>query len=212
MAGFNMFEIDNPFNNIMTKIFDVVLLNFLFLVCSIPVITIGASASALYCMTMKMVDDREAGIIKGFFKAFRENFRKSVPMTLMLIVCMALLMADLHILGQTDNSVSMIMYGGCVALLIAVGAVACYAFPLLAKFENTVKGTLVNAAKIAATHLIQTLIILLINSIPVIWILVSPETFAPVFIIWVLTGTGAAAYVNSIFLVKIFDKLSAAKS
>lgn len=208
MAKVNLFEADNPFNSVMTKIFDVILLNLLFLVCSIPVITIGASATALYYVTMKMVQNREGGIIKSFFRAFRDNFRQSMPLTLILGVCMALLVADLHILGSSENSTAMIMYGGCVALLLAAGAVAGYVFPLLSRFENTVKGTIINAAKIAVTHLPQTAVILLVNSIPLIWTLVSPETFAPVFIIWIFVGMGAAAFVNSFLLVKIFDKLS----
>ncbi|MGN0405821.1 MAG: YesL family protein [Bariatricus sp.] len=208
MAKFNMFQTDNPFNIVMTKIFDVVLLNALFLLCSIPIITIGASATALYYMMMKLVKDEEGAIIKGFFKAFKDNFRQSVLSTLLLALGFAALLADLHILKDSRSSAAMIMYGGCLVLLAAAGAVAGYVFPLIARFENTVKGTLVNAAKIAASHLPQTVAILIINSAPIIWTLVSPETFAPVFIIWIFVGMGAAAFLNSLMLVGIFGKLS----
>ncbi|MGN0406088.1 MAG: YesL family protein [Bariatricus sp.] len=206
MAKFNPFQVDNPFNNFMTKVFDVVLLDILFLIGCIPIITAGASASALYYMTMKMVRDEEGGIIKGFFGAWKENLKKSIPIFLIFAAGVSILLMDLHILKESSSSMSMIMYGGCVTLLIAMGAVVGYVFPLLAKFENTVKGTIITAAKIAVTHLPQTFLILVINCIPLIWTMVSPETFAPVFIIWILIGIGAAAYLNSVFLVGIFDE------
>lgn len=208
MAKFNMFQVDNPFNNFMTKVFDVVLLNALFLLCSIPIVTMGASATALYYVMLKLVRDEEGGILKEFFRAWKENLKQSVPMFLIFAVFAGILMADLHILKGSDSSAAMIMYGGCVALLLALGAVAGYAFPLLVRFENTVKGTIVNAGKIAVTHLPQTFLILLINLVPVLWVLISPETFAPVFVIWLVIGSGLAAYLNSIFLVNIFEKLA----
>ncbi|MGN0331756.1 MAG: YesL family protein [Lachnospiraceae bacterium] len=208
MSKLNIFQLDNPFNSIMTKIFDIVLLNALFLLCSIPVITLGASVSALYYMMLKMVRDEESGIIKGFFKAFKENVRQSIPLTMLLFVCAGLLLTDLHILRGTESHAAMIMYGGCIALILAVGAVFGYIFPLLSRFENTIKGTIVNAAKIAVTYLPQTICILFINSIPIIWTMVSPETFAPVFVIWLFVGSGVAAYLNSLLLIRIFDKIS----
>ncbi len=204
--GSGMFQQDNTFNNIMTKIFDVVLLNVLWLIGCLPIITIGASTTALYYMTMKMVRDEEGGITKGFIRSFKENFRQSVPLTLMFLVFVGVLAADFHILGSSGENSSSMMYGICITILIIGGAVFGYVFPLLAKFENTVRNTLSNAARIALTHLWQTAVIVVLNLLPVIWLLVSPETFAKVFWIWFFAGTGASAYINSMLLVKIFDK------
>lgn len=99
------------------------------------------------------------------------------------------------------------MYGFCVALGIVCAAVFSYVFPLLAKFENTIKATFGNAARLAASHIGQTLVITAVNLLPLIWFLISPQTFSAIFWIWVFVGGGVQAFVNSLLLVKIFDRL-----
>lgn len=102
----------------------------------------------------------------------------------------------------------------CTASVIVLGiicaAVFSYVFPLLAKFENTVKKTFENGARLAASHIGQTLVITVVNLFPVLWFLISPQTFSAIFWIWVFVGGGVQAFVNSLFLVKIFDRLAEA--
>lgn len=202
-----VFEPDNLFNSIMTKIFDLVLLSVLWIIGCIPVITIGASTSALYYVTMKMAEDRDSGIIKTFWKGYKDNLKKSIPLTCLLLLCAGVLAADFHVLGAKDAAGASVMYGGCIALAIILAAVYGYVFPLLAKFENTVKNTLLNGAKLAITHLPQTVVITILNALPGVWLLISPETFSLIFWIWVFAGTGIVAYVNSILLIRIFNLL-----
>lgn len=70
------FRSDNPYNEVMTKVFDVIWLNILWLVFSIPIITIGASTASLYHVMMALVRDEEGGITASYWRFFRENFRK----------------------------------------------------------------------------------------------------------------------------------------
>ncbi len=206
MAGKNLFDQDNIFNTVMTRIFDLMLLSILWLLCSLPIITIGASTTALFYMTMKMVRNEEGAIVKGFFKTFCENFRQSIPLTIVFIAFVIVLVADFHILGSSQNGMDNILYGGCIALLIGGGAVFSYVFPLAAKFENSAKNTIINAAKIAVTHLIQTILLLVLNGAVFIWFFLSPETFSLIFWIWIFVGTGVIAYIDSLLLVRIFDE------
>lgn len=206
MSVKEVFQQDNPLNAVMTKIFDLIVLNILWLVCCVPIITIGASSTALYYMTLKMVRNQESGIVKGFFKSFRKNFRQSVPVTLLLLLFVGILVTDFHILGNSGQKGNSVMYGVCITILIMGSAVFSYTFPLLAKFENTVRNTILNAAKIAVTHMKQTAVILVINFIPLLWLLISPETFSMVFWVWIFAGTGVSALLNSMLLVRIFDE------
>lgn len=208
MAKNGIFNSENPFYQVLAKIFDVIILNALFLLCCIPIITIGSSATALYYMTMKMVKDEEPGIFKGFFKAFKDNFKQSFPMTLLMILAFGILALDMHILGNSEGSASTILYGGAIAFMIVVAAIASYAFPMLARFENTVKNTIMNAGKLALAYLPVTILILVVNVGPIVWFFVSPATFAYVFKIWICIGVGASAYFNSILLLRIFEKIS----
>lgn len=206
MSGNKLFQQDNIFNTVMTRIFDFMLLSVLWIICSLPIITIGASTTALFYMTMKMVRNEEGAIIKGFFKAFRENFRSVLGLTIVFLVFVGVLAADFHILGSSKGGMASVLYGGCIALLLMGAAVFSYAFPMAAKFENTTKNLIVNAAKIAATHFVQTIILLVLNGFVFVWFFLSPETFSLIFWIWIFVGTGLVAFLDSVFLVPVFDE------
>ena len=77
---------DNPIISGMSRIFDMMCLNVLWLVCSLPIFTIGASTTAMYTVMLKVVKNEEGYIVKGFFKAFKENFKKSTIIWLILLV------------------------------------------------------------------------------------------------------------------------------
>lgn len=208
MAFKDNFRGDSAYTQVMTKIFNIFWLSILWLLCCIPVITIGASTIALYYVMLKLVKDEETTVTREFFHSFKQNFLQSLPVTAIFLVVVAVLVADFHILGTagTQRGASF-MYGFCIVLGIVCAAVFSYVFPLLAKFDNTVKKTFENAARLAASHIVQTLVITAVNFLPVIWFLVSPQTFSVIFWIWVFVGGGVQAFVNSLLLGKIFDQL-----
>lgn len=203
-----IFDLDNPFNAVMTRIFDLMLLNVLWILCCIPVVTIGASTIALYYVILKMVRNEEGAIAKSFLGAFKNNLRQSVPVTLILGGCTAVLAADFHILGGGNDGTSAVMYGGCVTLAVLLAGIFGYVFPLLARFDNTVKNTFANAARLAVFYLPLTAVMVLINVLPFLWFLLSPETFSMVFWIWFFIGTALTVFLDSCLLLPVFDKLT----
>lgn len=207
MAFKDNFRGDSAYTQVMTKIFNIFWLSILWLLCCIPVITIGASTIALYYVMLKLVKDEESTVTREFFRSFKENFLQSLPVTVIFLVVAAVLVADFHILGGAKEQKASLMYGFCMALGVVCAAVFSYVFPLLARFDNTIKKTFENAARLAASHIGQTLVVTAVNLLPVIWFLVSPETFSVIFWIWVFVGGGVQAFVNSLFLGKIFDRL-----
>ena len=210
MAFKDNFRGDSAYSQIMTKVFDVFWLSVLSILCCIPVITIGASLSALYYVMLKLVRDEETAVTRNYFKAFKENFLQSLPVTVILLVIVGILTADFHILGQNTGKNSSIIYGCCVVILLAAAAVFSYVFPLMARYQNTIRKTFENAARLAASHLWQTAVVVLVNLFPLGWFLISAETFAAIFWIWVFVGLGIQAFVNSLIIRKIFDKLEEA--
>ena len=208
MAFKDNFRGDSAYTQIMTKIFNIFWLSILWLLCCIPVVTIGASTIALYYVMLKLVKDEETTVTREFFHSFKQNFLQSLPVTVIFLVAVAVLVADFHILGTSGGqSGASFMYGFCIVLGIVCAAVFSYVFPLLSKFDNTIKKTFENAARLAASHIAQTLMITAVNLLPVIWFLVSPQTFSAIFWIWVFVGGGVQAFVNSLLLGKIFDQL-----
>ena len=209
MAFKDNFRGDSAYSQIMTKVFDVFWLSVLSILCCIPVITIGASLSALYYVMLKLVRDEETAVTRNYFKAFKENFLQSLPVTVILLVIIGILTADFHILGQSGGKNSSIIYGCCVVILLAAAAVFSYVFPLMARYQNTVRKTFENAARLAASHLGQTAVMVVVNLFPLGWFLISAETFAAIFWIWVFVGLGIQAFINSLIIRKIFDRLEA---
>ena len=206
--GKRLFQSDNPFNSFMTLVFDMMELSILWIIFCLPIITIGASTTALYYEAMKLVRDEGSSVSKGFLKSFKENFKESVPFTLIELLIVAVLVFDFHYLRAKETAGASISYGILLFAAILAVAVFSYAYPLLAHFVNTVKGTFNNAWRVAATNLPVTLLITAINAAPFLWFLLAPSSFARVFWIWIFVGEGASAYVCSIFLVKIFDRIA----
>ena len=88
--------IDNPIMRGMGRLADFIILNLLWVVCSIPIITIGASTTALYTVMLKLVKNEEGYIAKGFLKAFKENFKQATVIWLILLVAGLLIGFDLY--------------------------------------------------------------------------------------------------------------------
>ena len=89
----------------MGKIVDVFLISFLWLLGCIPLITIGASTSALYQFTLRQVDDTESTVLRGYFRAFRQNFGKATLVWVLEVVCGAVLAFDLWACLQMKNTI-----------------------------------------------------------------------------------------------------------
>ena len=80
------FSMDNKFFTFMNKVADLCILNIVCLICCIPIVTAGASITAMFFVTMKMVKNEESYIIKSFFKSFRQNFKQATVINLIMLV------------------------------------------------------------------------------------------------------------------------------
>ena len=73
----HFFSMDNKFFTFMGRVADLCILNIICLICCIPIVTAGASITAMYYVTLKMVRNEEAYIVRSFFKSFKENFKQA---------------------------------------------------------------------------------------------------------------------------------------
>lgn len=197
---------DNKVLQVLAVMGDLMLLNVLWLLCSLPVITAGASTTALYYTTLKMVRKKESYPAKMFLHAFRQNLKQGIWMTLLLILLCIVLYVDLNISRNTSITLGPLLSLLLLALFCVFAMVASYLFPLQAQFENTIRGTLKNALFMSIWHLPYTLVILLLNLLPVLLFFLSPVLFTMSLIVWALLGVAGVAYLNSRLFVKIFDR------
>ena len=202
------FSMDNKFFTFMGKVADLCILNIVCLICCIPIVTAGASITAMFYVTMKMVKNEESYIIKSFFKSFRQNFKQATVINLIMLAVAAILYVDLRIVNQMGQPVSQIMHVIFLAFTVLYAMVFMYIYPVLAKFYNSTRNTFINAVLMSVRHLPYTVMMALVCACPVVLIFFAP-TFrvqSTIFVICLVIGGAVVAYCNSFFLVKIFEK------
>lgn len=202
-----LFDLDSPIMSTLNKLADLVVLNIVYLICCIPIFTIGAATTSLYYVTMKMVEDRGSSTLRGFFHSFRQNFKQGTGIWFLFALISVVLGIDFYILHITANPSLNI-----VRLLLAIPVVILaftltYVFPLLARFENTVRQTIKNAFLLSISNLPKTILMLVLNAIPYV-ILILSVRLIPISLI---VGFAGIAYVNSAFLIKIFKRFEPAE-
>ena len=201
-----LFRMDSPLMRFLTKIADLMVLNILFCVTSIPLITIGASWTALYSVTLKMVRDEESSVSRSYFRSFRQNFKQATLLWLGVLVVLALLVLDIRVLnGMAGGTAPGLLRVGVEILALLGIMVLQYLFPSLARFEASLADTLKNACMMALAHLPKTAL-MTAAAVGAVWItLINNTTIAVGLTVWPLIGFALMAFGNSGILRKIFD-------
>ncbi len=175
---------------------------FLWLVCSLPIVTIGASTTALYYSCMKRIRTNEGYVSRNFFNAFKSNFRQSTLIWLGLAALGLILFFDMRIAIEAKGIIGQFMVVSCSVLIIPFVLVALYIFPVQAKFENRIRDNLKNALLMSLQNFHLSLLIILIIGTFVCLTLF----FRPFIGLILVCGVGLAAYLTSGIFVFIFRK------
>ena len=154
------FNLDSPVMNALNKMADLIWLNILTLICCIPVITIGASLTALNYVTLKLVRDEEGYVTKAFFKSFKQNFKQATIIWLILLLVIALLLGDFLILNYSSVQFPSWIRVALIAILALVLFATIHVFPILARFENTVANTFKNSLYMGILSLPKTILMM----------------------------------------------------
>lgn len=201
-----IFRYDGPIFTLLSRITDILWLNILYVICCIPIITIGAATTALYYVTMKMAKNEEGYVTQDFMKAFKLNFRQATCIWAIFAFIIIVLAGDVRMI--TNKNISVLFSGGSsYAVLIAGGIVGIislfiltYVFAVLARFDNTVINTIKNAFFMSIKHTLHTLFMILISILPFILMYVNIKACSLLLVSFALV-----AYVNSFILNKIFS-------
>ena len=201
-----MFSIEGKFFKALTKAGDFLILGFLGFVFSIPVITMGASITAMFYVGMKLVRDEEGYVFKGFIKSFKQNFKQATIINLIMLLIGLVLYVDLNVSKAMQGGAGQIFHVIFMAFVLIYFILFLYVYPVLARFYNTIKNTIKNALFMAIRHLPYTVVMVLIAECPLLLLLVkSYQIQSTLFVLFLLMGFALIAYCNSYFLAKIFD-------
>ena len=198
----NLFNAQNPFWSFVGKLLDAVVLHFFWLLCCLPVVTFGAATIALYDVMLRLTDDRGGHYYRRYFQAFKENLRQGIPLGLLFLFVEGGLIYSFFLLTQTEswNPVFPGLRILSVILAVLVLMVFEYAFPLLARFENTVFQTLKNAFLFALRYLGWTIIMTAVLVGFYVLIYLFSQYIFPLLIL----GFGLIALIQAYILNRIF--------
>lgn len=198
-----MYQEQHIIIRILTHIFDFILLNILWLLTSIPIVTLGTATAALYSVMMSVVEKKEGYIIKDYWKAFCRNFKQSTVVWILLLFLGACLWFDLTLIGVVPGLFRQIGTVVLGAVLIFYFMECIFVFPLIAKFENSTGNMIKNALLIPVSRLPYALMILFMTGAAIIVTFLNQMTIMIGAVIWSAIGVSVLSYANSLLLVKM---------
>lgn len=192
------FSPDGKAYRLVDKLVSAVWLNILWIVCCIPVFTVGASTTALFYVSIKLARDEEGNITKEFFHSFKMNFRQSTKIWLILFAVGLLLLTDGYVLYHMrfENVFWTLLTAIFIVAVVGYAIVALYIFPLLAHFDNATPAMFKNALFIGMRFLLCTALMALIYFV-MAYIIINVFTPAIIF------GEGLCALLCSCLLNRI---------
>ena len=155
-----MFRYDGPVLTFLSRFWNCVWLSLLFLLCSVPVFTIGLSYSALYYTMRKAMHYERGYVTPGFFHAIRINFRQAAAAGMIFLAVWGILFADYRILRQMLEAGSGVGHFSVVILIVAflVLLYALWVFAYLSRFQDSLKVIFQNSAYLLFTNVGKTLL------------------------------------------------------
>jgi len=170
-----IFSPDGVLYKLMSNFFALLKVNLLWLLCSLPIITLGGATIAAYDVLLKMIQEEEGHIGRQFIDAFKKNFKTGIPYGLLLLLCIYVVWLDFSLFEQLeDNPIILLIMGMVAAFVFLISFL--FAFPLQARYENTLVKTLRNSADISIKFFVRTLTLIIALAVEVVFFLWSSTT------------------------------------
>lgn len=189
----------------LSRLVDLLLLSVLWFLCSIPIVTIGASTCGVYAVTMKWAVEEEPKLIKTFFEAFRAKFKKGTILFLIFLALGLFIGLDLWSAFQINAKIRYLFIVVILAGMYFYLAVVSHVFPVAVYFSYGVKETIKKAFLYAMSNGVFTVFIMIINALPMLLIMAFPTYFGQILFLWFILGVGSIAYFSSMHLVRLFE-------
>ncbi len=200
MAGF--FSPDSKLYRFMTKLTELLVLNIMWLVFSLPIVTLGISTIAAFTVALRIAENDEGYIARDFLKAFKENWKQGIPMSFITIICIWAVYLDFQIYrASAENSIMFLIIGILAAYIFTFSLL--YVYPLLARYENTLLNSLRNSFRISMKYFLRSLLMILLLAVEIAAMFWNYTTM----ILIVLVGPAFAILTVSTFAMAIFREL-----
>lgn len=188
-----IFSPEGPIYKLMRNLTDLLIINVLWVLCSLPVLTLGPATIAAFDVTMKMAGEEEGHVAAQFWQAFRKNGKNGIPYGLLLLAGCYLVWLNFSLFEQLEEHPFILLVCGWVGGFMLV-MMFLYAFALQARYRNTVLRTLKNSADIAIRYFVRTLFLIFLLVVEVFVIFWNSTTLffgiliGPAAIIYTISG------------------------
>ena len=199
----HFFDPDSPLMNGLSRITDLVLLNLITLAACLPVVTAGASLTAMHYVLLKTVRGEEGYILRGWIKSFKQNFRQATLVWLLFLAAGLMALLDIWMAAYGKGGAALVLRILLILAALTAYADFLWAFPLLSRFEGTVPGILSAAMAMAFRAFPRTLAMGAAGALPmIIWFLFP--SMAPLV---VLFGASLPGLISAYMYSPLFKKL-----
>ncbi len=187
-------HIDSPILSFGTKVTNLLILNFYWIIGCLPLITFGTSTIAAFSVMLKMVEDREGtSMTIQFWKAYVNNLRHGIPLSMFLLAGTCSIWLDVRLIQEKDGSARGLLLAAVVMLLLLI-VHFLYLFPLEARYCNTLIRNLSNARTIFLTNPGRSfgltgilLMEFLLTTQTLLWLRASSWLFVPILMIYTVS-------------------------
>lgn len=201
-----LFSMESRTMKLLSRITNIMILNLCFIISCLPIITAGAGLTALYAVNLKMVRDEEAYIFRGFWSAFKENFKQSTVCWLLFLIMGYIFVVDYRIVDILPARVSQAFQVVVTVLLLIYLIMLLYIFPYIGRFKDKLGISLKNAFLIGVTNIGYSFVIIAITAISLCITFFSLNTLLTLAWVWLLGGFSLLSFINSYFLRRVFCK------
>ena len=201
-----IFNPDNKINIIIGKIGDVIIANLLFILCSIPIITIGAAWTSLHFCCLKLVKGNLDGVTKTFFSSFKKNFKQATITWVLVLLGALFLLTGIGFLKQMSGGLANIylyIYYAAAVLLILF---TLYVFPVIATFENTLKRLYSTSIALCFIHFPKTIVIAFSLIFPFVYTYSDLALLSLYAFLWAFFGFALICLLSDMVFFSIFKK------
>ncbi len=197
-----IFSIDSPLYKFFSRLWDIIVLNFIWLLFSLPIITFGAATVAAYSVALKMVDDEEGYIVRSFVKAFKENFKQGTLLGLITIAAGYIVYIDIAMFHAIESNPLPLLIIGVFAGAYFIFSLL-YAYPMAARYENSVFKLLRNSLEISIRYVVRTIVLLVLIGLAIAIMMWNVTTIT----VGLLIGPAFIIFMIAAFAKRIFQKI-----
>lgn len=199
------FSYDGLLAQVIRYLWKLFLLNICFVLCCLPVITIGSGIAAVY--SVFLTESEHSGVIGRFFRAFRENWKQATVIWIIFLTAAILLALNWYFILSYSFPGRAFLTVAALILSALYLAVVSYVFPLQARYDNPVTVTVKNAVALGLSRTFSGLLMGFVTLFPIVLFFVDLEVFLRVIAVWIPLGCALQMQINSLIAKRVFCKI-----